>query len=85
MKKYEIDNDRLLNLSAIMILIAFPLLYMASWNFESWWKWPGLILFGIGLFLPVLSPFLCPESSEQEGGEDCRSKDSHPGGIKQNI
>ena len=79
MKKLEFDSGRLLNLSAIMILLAFPMLYLASWNFESWWRWPGLILFGIGLFLPVLSPFLCRESAAQKGGEAGGNEDPHPG------
>lgn len=83
MKKGRIDSNHLHNMSAVLILIAFPLMYMASWNFEAWWKWPGLILFGIGLLLPVLSPLLSPEVSDNEGGEICADNCSHPGGIKQ--
>lgn len=82
MKKDKLEGSRLQNLSAVLIIIAFPLLYKASWDFEAWWKWPGLFLFGIGLFLPVLSPFLCAVSSVQKGGEICQSSSSQLGGIK---
>ena len=82
MKKAKIDGSCLQNLSAVLILVAFPLLYKASWTFETCWKWPGSILFGIGLFLQVLPPFLCPDRPEQKGGDLCRSCSSQPGGIK---